>query len=180
MLPMTVLRRLDCVLEPTKEKVLAEEKRLAGGKVKNIEPLLCRVSGVPFYNTGRYTFEKLKGDPDNIAANLTHYIKGFSAQARDIIENFGFEEQIARLEKADRLYLVVSKFCEIDLHPAVVSNIEMGYIFEELIRKFNEASNEEAGDHFTPREVIRLMVNLTNGLIIIWLIKQRHRGYREA
>ena len=160
MLPMTVLRRLDCVLEPTKEKVLAEEKKLAGGKVKNIEPLLCRVSGVPFYNTSRYTFEKLKGDPDNIAANLTHYIKGFSARARDIIENFGFEEQIARLEKADRLYLVVSKFCEIDLHPAVVSNIEMGYIFEELIRKFNEASNEEAGDHFTPREVIRLMVNL--------------------
>jgi len=160
MLPMTVLRRLDCVLEPTKEKVLAEEKKLAGGKVKNIEPLLCRVSGVPFYNTSRYTFQKLKGDPDNIAANLTHYIKGFSARARDIIENFGFEEQIARLEKADRLYLVVSKFCEIDLHPAVVSNIEMGYIFEELIRKFNEASNEEAGDHFTPREVIRLMVNL--------------------
>jgi len=160
MLPMTVLRRLDCVLEPTKEKVLAEGKKLAGGKVKNIEPLLCRVSGVPFYNTSRYTFQKLKGDPDNIAANLTHYIKGFSARARDIIENFGFEEQIARLEKADRLYLVVSKFCEIDLHPAVVSNIEMGYIFEELIRKFNEASNEEAGDHFTPREVIRLMVNL--------------------
>jgi len=160
MLPLTVLRRLDCVLEPTKEKVLERLKKLQGGKVKNVEPILCRVTGVPFYNTSRYTFEKLKGDPDNIAANLTNYLKGFSRRAREIIEHFGFEEHIAKLDKADRLYLVVSRFCEIDLHPDVVSNIEMGYIFEELIRRFNEASNEEAGDHFTPREVIRLMVNL--------------------
>jgi len=160
MLPLTVLRRLDCVLEPTKEKVLERLKKLQGGKVKNVEPILCRVTGVPFYNTSRYTFEKLKGDPNNIAANLTNYIKGFSRRAREIIDHFGFEEQIAKLDKADRLYLVVSRFCEIDLHPNVVSNIEMGYIFEELIRRFNEASNEEAGDHFTPREVIRLMVNL--------------------
>ena len=160
MLPMTVLRRLDCVLEPTKDKVLEQQKKLSGGKVKNVDPILCRVTGVPFYNTSRYTFEKLKGDPNNIAANLTNYIKGFSSRAREIIEHFGFEEHIAKLDKADRLYLVVSKFCDIDLHPHNVSNIEMGYIFEELIRRFNEASNEEAGDHFTPREVIRLMVNL--------------------
>lgn len=160
MLPMTVLRRLDCVLEPTKDKVLEQQKKLSGGKVKNVDLILCRVTGIPFYNTSRYTFEKLKGDPDNIAANLTHYIKGFSTRAREIIENFGFEEHIAKLDKADRLYLVVSKFCDIDLHPHAVSNIEMGYIFEELIRRFNEASNEEAGDYFTPREVIRLMVNL--------------------
>lgn len=160
MLPMTVLRRLDCVLEPTKDKVLEQQKKLSGGKVKNVDSILCRVTGVPFYNTSRYTFEKLKGDPNNIAANLTNYIKGFSTRAREIIENFGFEEHIAKLDKSDRLYLVVSKFCDIDLHPHAVSNIEMGYIFEELIRRFNEASNEEAGDHFTPREVIRLMVNL--------------------
>jgi type I restriction enzyme M protein len=160
MLPMTVLRRLDCVLEPTKDKVLARLKKLRGTKVKKPEPILCRVSGVPFYNTSRYTFEKLRGDPNNIAANLTNYIKGFSSRAREIIDHFGFEEHIAKLDKADRLYLVVSKFCEIDLHPDTVPNIEMGYIFEELIRRFNEASNEEAGDHFTPREVIRLMVNL--------------------
>lgn len=160
MLPMTVLRRLDCVLEPTKEKALEQQKKLAGGKVKNVDPILCRATGVPFYNTSRFTFEKLKGDPNNIAANLTNYIKGFSARAREIVEHFGFEEHIAKLDKADRLYLVVSKFCEIDLHPNAVSNIEMGYIFEELIRRFNEVSNEEAGDHFTPREVIRLMVNL--------------------
>lgn len=160
MLPMTVLRRLDCVLEPTKEKVLEQQNKLSGGKVKNIDPILCRVTGVPFYNTSRFTLEKLKGDPNNIAANLTNYIKGFSSRASDIIDHFGFEEHIAKLDKADRLYLVVSKFCDIDLHPTAVSNIEMGYIFEELIRRFNEASNEEAGDHFTPREVIRLMVNL--------------------
>ena len=160
MLPMTVLRRLDCMLEPTKDKVHAKLKSLEGGKVKNVEPLLCRVTGVPFFNTSRYTFEKLKGDPNNIAANLTNYIKGFSGRAREIIEHFSFEEHIAKLDKADRLFLLVSKFCEMDLHPDRVSNIEMGYIFEELIRRFNEASNEEAGDHFTPREVIRLMVNL--------------------
>lgn len=159
-LPMTVLRRLDCLLEPTKEKVLNRLKKLQDSKVKNVGPILCRVSGVPFYNTSRFTFEKLKGDPDNIAANLTNYIKGFSSRAREIIEHFGFEEHIAKLDKANRLYLLVSKFCEIDLHPDRVSNREMGYIFEELIRRFNEASNEEAGDHFTPREVIRLMVDI--------------------
>ncbi|MBM4300799.1 MAG: SAM-dependent DNA methyltransferase [Deltaproteobacteria bacterium] len=160
MLPLTVLRRLDCVLEPTKDKVLAELKRRQGGKIKDLEPILCRVSGVPFYNTSRYTFEKLKGDPNHIAANLTYYIKGFSTRAREIIDHFGFEEHIGKLDKANRLYLIVLKFAEIDLHPDTVTNIEMGYIFEELIRRFNEASNEEAGDHFTPREVIRLMVNL--------------------
>jgi len=160
MLPMTVLRRLDCVLEPTKEKVLERQKKHAGGKVKNLDPILCRVTGVPFYNTSRYTFEKLKGAPNNIAANLTNYIKGFSARAREIIEQFEFEEHIAKLDKADRLYLIVSRFCQVDLHPDTVANIEMGYIFEELIRRFNEASNEKAGDHFTPREVIRLMVDL--------------------
>ena len=160
MLPLTVLRRLDCVLEPTKEEVIKKRDKLADSKVKNIEPFLCKVTGVPFYNTSPFTFEKLKGDPNNIAANLINFIKGFSSRARDIIEHFGFEKHITKLDKSDRLFLVISKFCEIDLHPDIVSNIEMGYIFEELIRRFNEDSNEEAGDHFTPREVIRLMVNL--------------------
>ncbi len=160
MLPMTVLRRLDCVLEPTKEKVLQKQKKLQGSKVTNTEKILNKVAGVNFHNTSRFTFEKLKGDPNNIAANLTNYIKGFSSTARDIIEHFSFEEQIAKLDKHDRLFLLVSKFCDINLHPDAVSNLEMGYIFEELIRKFNEASNEEAGDYFTPREVIRLMVDL--------------------
>ena len=160
MLPLTVLRRLDCVLEPTKNEVLKAREQWADKGKGILEAKLTYITGVPFYNTSRYTFEKLKGDPNNIAANLTDYIKGFSTRALDVIEHFGFEEEIAKLDKADRLYLIVSRFCEIDLHPDTVSNIEMGYIFEELIRKFNEASNEEAGDHFTPREVIRLMVNL--------------------
>ncbi|BAS29192.1 DNA methyltransferase [Limnochorda pilosa] len=160
MLPMTVLRRLDCVLEPTKDKVLEASEKWSGKGEGVLHGKLTRASGASFFNTSRYTFEKLKGDPDHIAANLTDYIKGFSSQAREIIEHFGFEEHIAKLDKVDRLFLLVSKFCEIDLHPDSVSNIEMGYIFEELIRRFNEASNEEAGDHFTPREVIRLMVNL--------------------
>ena len=160
MLPMTVLRRLDCVLEPTKNEVLKKIKILKDGKVKNIEPILNKVAGQSFHNTSLYNFEKLKGDPANISANLINYIKGFSKRAREIIEHFGFEEHIDKLDKADRLYLLVSRFCDIDLHPDKVPNIEMGYIFEELIRRFNEASNEEAGDHFTPREVIRLMVNL--------------------
>ena len=159
-LPLTVLRRLDCVLDSTKEDVLRKYESLQGCQIKNIEPLLNKVAGQSFHNTSKFTFEKLKGDPQNIAANLTNYIKGFSSKAREIFEHFGFEEHIARLDKANRLYLVVSKFSEIDLHPDVVPNIEMGYIFEELIRKFSELSNEEAGDHFTPREVIRLMVDL--------------------
>lgn len=159
-LPLTILRRLDCVLEPTKEKVLDAYKQFRDKGPGVLEKKLERVSGVPFWNISRFTFEKLKGDPDNIAANLTNYIKGFSSRAREIIEHFGFEEHIAKLDNADRLYLLVSKFCEIDLHPDRVSNLEMGYIFEELIRRFNEASNEEAGDHFTPREVIRLMVDI--------------------
>src|SRR5680860_926812 len=103
MLPLTVLRRLDCVLEPTKDQVLARANKLEGGKLKNVEPVLCRITGVPFCNTSRYTFEKLKGDPNNIAANLTNYIKGFSIRAREIIERFGFEEHIARLDKGDSL-----------------------------------------------------------------------------
>ena len=160
MLPLIVLRRLDCVLEPKKEKVLAKVKSLKGSKVKNIEPILNRTAGQKFHNKSKFTFEKLKADPDNISANLTNYMKGFSERARKIIEHFKFEEEIVELEKHNRLYKIISKFCEIDLHPDKIKNIQMGYIFEELIRRFNEASNEEAGDHFTPREVIRLMVDL--------------------
>ena len=162
MLPMTVLRRLDCILEPTKEKVLQRLESLKGGPVKDLEPILNRAAGQAFHNTSKFDFQALKGDPNNIAANLTHYIKCFSSKAREIVEYFGFEEQIIKLDKANRLYLIVSKFSEreIDLHPNTVPNIEMGYIFEELIRKFSEQRNEEAGDHFTPREVIRLMVDI--------------------
>ena len=159
-LPLTVLRRLDCVLEPTKADVLARYESLKGGTVKNQEPILNHAAGQAFHNTSRLDFPKLTDDPANVAPNLQQYIASFSSRAREIIEYFGFEAEIEKLDKADRLYLVVKKFAEIDLHPDAVSNVEMGYIFEELVRKFSEAANETAGDHFTPREVIRLMVNL--------------------
>lgn len=156
-LPFTVLRRLDCVLEPTKEQVLA---RIPTITAQNKGPILERITGQTFYNTSRYDFKKLKDDANHIADNLINYINGFSPNAREIIDYFNFTEQITRLDNANLLYLVVCKFAEIDFHPHTVSNIEMGYIFEELIRKFSEISNETAGEHFTPREVIRLMVNI--------------------
>ncbi len=160
-LPMTVLRRLDCVLRDTKPKVLARYETLKGGKVKNLDPILQRITGVPFHNISKLDFEKLKGDPNHIAANLVAYIKGFSGEARDIfIESFRFADQIERLDRANLLYQVICRFADVDLRPDVVSNHTMGLLFEELIRRFAEQSNETAGEHFTPREVIRLMVDL--------------------
>jgi type I restriction enzyme M protein len=158
-LPLTVIRRLDCVLEPTKEAVLAKAAQLSG-RIENVDPILCAVSGEQFYNTSPLTFRRLLDDPENVAANLLTYIGGFSEAARDVVEKFDFGTQIARLDRAGLLYQVVAKFCDVDLHPNTVSNLEMGYVYEELIRRFSELSNETAGEHFTPREVIRLMVNL--------------------
>src|ERR1035437_1651025 len=166
MLPMTVLRRFDCVLAPTKDAVLKRYSRLKDSKVKNYDPILNDVAkgddGKPlgFHNHSELDFQKLKGDPDNIGRHLTDYIAGFSENVRKIFERFEFEKEIEKLEEANRLYAVVSKFAEIDLHPDCVDNITMGLVFEDLIRRFNEAANETAGDHFTPREVIRLMVTL--------------------
>ena len=158
-MPLTVLRRLDCVLEPTKAKVLERHAKLKGS-IDNIGPVLEAVSGEQFYNTSPLDFRRLLDDPTQIAGNLRAYIAGFSPSARDIIEKFDFDTQITKLDRGNLLYLVVSKFAEIDLHPNKVSNLEMGYLYEELIRRFSELSNETAGEHFTPREVIRLMVNL--------------------
>ena len=159
-LPLVVLRRLDCVLEPTKAEVLARHEALKG-RVENVAPVLESVSGIrEVYNTSPLDFRRLLDDPANVAGNLRSYIAGFSPATRDVIEKFGFDAQITRLERANLLYLVVSQFAEIDLHPDTVSNLEMGYLYEELIRRFSELSNETAGEHFTPREVIRLMVDL--------------------
>jgi len=158
-LPLTVIRRLDCVLEPTKVTVLSRYAQLKG-RVENIEPVLQSVAGEQFYNTSHLTFSRLLDDPGQIAGNLRGYIAGFSSAARDVIDKFRFDVEIARLDQANLLYLVISKFADLDLHPSVVSNLEMGYLYEELIRRFSELSNETAGEHFTPREVIRLMVNL--------------------
>lgn len=158
-LPLVVIRRLDCVLEPTKSDVLAKYEEL-NGVVDNLEPALQAVAQQQFFNTSPLSLAKLLDDPDSIADSLNLYIGGFSAAASDVIEKFDFSVQVERLKKADVLYQVVSRFAEIDLHPNQISNIEMGYLYEELIRKFSELSNETAGEHFTPREVIHLMVNL--------------------
>ena len=158
-LPFTVLRRLDCVLDSTKDAVLAE----LAAKEKlgvNPAPFLKRKTSLPFFNQSPLDLKKLLGDPTNVAQNLFSYIQGFSPEVRDIFEHFEFQTQVERLSKAGLLYQVTEKFCQIDLHPNKVSNADMGTVFEELIRKFAELSNETAGEHFTPREVIRLMVNL--------------------
>ena len=158
-LPFTVLRRLDCVLEPTKSTVLTElEKRNKAGL--NPEPFLTKASGQKFYNTSPLDLKKLMGDQDNIRVHLEAYIHGFTPAVRDIFTAFEFDKQIERLDRAKLLYMVTEKFANIDLHPDRVTNDQMGHVFEELIRKFAELSNETAGEHFTPREVIRLMVNL--------------------
>jgi type I restriction enzyme M protein len=166
MLPMVVLRRLDCVLEPTKDAVVAEHARLVAARAPEnaIPRLLTRVVGQgrkqPLYNTSPYTFQKLLGDSENIAPNLVAFINGFSDTARRIFEKFKFGDQIEKLDSSNRLYAIIQAMAGIDLHPNRVSNIEMGYLFEHLIMRFNEQANEEAGDHFTPREVIRLMTHL--------------------
>jgi type I restriction enzyme M protein len=162
MLPMTVLRRFDCVLAPSKAKVLAEFERGKGGKLEGdaLDSKLNKAAGQRFHNHSPLDFEKLKGDPDHIEKHLVSYIKGFSANVRRIFEYFEFEGEIEKMREANILFLVVSKFADVDLHPKTVPNDQMGSIFENLIRRFNELANETAGDHFTPREVIRLMVNI--------------------
>jgi len=166
MLPMTVLRRFDCVLGATKQKVLAEYENLKHKDSQLVDRVLnSKAKGddkkpLGFHNHSALDFKALKGDPDNVGRHLTDYIHGFSENVRKIFEYFEFEKEIEKMEEANRLYLVVAKFADINLHPDVVDNITMGLVFEDLIRRFNEAANETAGDHFTPREVIRLMVNL--------------------
>ncbi|AHF03944.1 DNA methyltransferase [Marichromatium purpuratum 984] len=177
-LPFILLRRLDQVLAQTREAVWSADRASEGLAEALREKMLMKAAGCGFYNLSRLDLPKLLQDPDNIAASLTAYLHGFSANVRDILERFRFEAQIARLDTANLLYLVARKFVEIDLHPyrldpnghpirdangqpeANVTNHEMGVIFEELIRRFSEQSNETAGEHFTPREVIAFMVNL--------------------
>lgn len=168
MLPLIVLRRFDLVLAENKQKVLDEKKRLEDKGITGpaLEKSLSRIAAADrkqeLFNTSGFTFEKLLGDAPNIAGNLIAYIQGFSPRARDIFDKFEFETEIAKLDEANRLFLIIKEFCsaDINLSPKAISNLQMGYLFEELVRKFNEQANEEAGDHFTPREVIRLMVEL--------------------
>lgn len=158
-LPFTILRRLDAVLAETKDDVLAEYEKSKDGGIP-LTVLLPRKSKHAFYNTSRYDFAKLTGDAENVRENLLDYVRGFSDNVRDIFEKYKLEERIEELHEHDLLFLIAQQFASIDLHPSNVSNVEMGLIFEELIRKFAESSNETAGEHFTPREVIHLMVDI--------------------
>lgn len=166
MLPMVVLRRLDSVLEPTKDAVLAEYKKLVAQEMPEaaMDRLLGKAADPsrkhPLYNTSPYTFSRLLADAENIAPNLAAYINGFSPTARAIFEKFKFNDQVEKLDASNRLFTIVKSMADIDLHPDRIDNLQMGYLFEHLVMRFNEQANEEAGDHFTPREVIRLMANL--------------------
>jgi len=162
MIPMTVLRRLDCVLAPTKARLLARHAALKARKLDadTIEKTLRHEFKLAFFNTSRFTFANLLGAPNELAPNLVAFIKGFSKQARDVLDRFEFDKEIQKLDEANALFEVFKAFAAVDLHPDRVPNTAMGYVFEDLVRRFNEQANEEAGDHFTPREVIRLMVHL--------------------
>jgi type I restriction enzyme M protein len=158
-LPLTVLRRLDGVLAPTKQRVLEKHKQLRG-RLETMDPVLNRITGVQFNNTSELDLLRVLDDPPNVADQLRRYVAGFSGDVRDVFEKFDLDAQIARLDASNLLYLVLGKFVDMDLGPESISNTEMGYLYEELIRRFSELSNETAGEHFTPREVVELMVNL--------------------
>ncbi|MET8938143.1 class I SAM-dependent DNA methyltransferase [Streptomyces rubiginosohelvolus] len=158
-LPFTVLRRLECVLEPTRDKVVETVSKFAGQDI-DTDRFLRRASGHAFYNRSELTLRKIAADPQNAAKNLQVYVATFSTNAREVLEKYDFQQQVKKLDDANLLYQVIGKFTDLDLRPEVVPNHNMGYIFEELIRRFSEQSNETAGEHFTPREVIKLMVEL--------------------
>ena len=173
-LPFTVLRRLDAILEPTKDKVIEMHEQLNKMNIENQSPQLRKVSGYVFYNTSNFTFKKLLNDPSNIRQNLENYLDGFSSDVQDIISKFKLRNQLTTMEEGNITFSLIEKYCsaQINLSPLPVkdkegkvlleglSNLGMGYVFEELIRKFNEENNEEAGEHFTPREIIKLMTHL--------------------
>ena len=159
-LPLTVLRRLDCVLAPTREDVLQRQTELKGRGLEDLHRQLCRASGLAFYNTSRFDFERLLADAPNVAPNLRNYIAGFSHNMREVLERFDFDNTISRLDESGLLFQVLERFGGVDLHPDQIDNATMGTIFEELIRRFNEALNENPGEHFTPRDVVHLMVGL--------------------
>ena len=159
-LPLTVLRRFDCILAPTKAKVLEKHAEIKGKPDTVVRSMLQKVTGRPFYNLSKLDFATLLNDPNHLAPNLVSYINKFSPNVRGIMEKFAFDQQIARLAEKNLLYEVIKKFAAIDLSSEHIDNVQMGYVFEELIRIGAEQSNEEAGEHFTPREVIKLMVNL--------------------
>ena len=161
-LPLTVLRRFDCLLAPTKEAALAAYREVKGKPESIVVHKLQEVTGWPFYNLSKLDFPRLLDDPNQLAQNLIAYINAFSPDVRKIMERFAFDQQIARMAEKNVLFEVIKAFCDprLDLSQTAVDAVQMGYVFEELIRVGAEQANEEAGEHFTPREVIKLMVNL--------------------
>lgn len=158
-LPFVVLRRLDCVLEPNKDKVVSLYNDLKS-KVEDPSPIIYKQVGQKFYNASRFDLSRIKQDPQNVRKNLDNYLNGFSQNVFEIIDNFQLEKPIQKLDKNNRLYLLIDKFTDVDLHPDKVNNHMMGQIFEELLRKFSEMSNETSGEHYTPRDVVKLLVAL--------------------
>ena len=159
-LPLTVIRRFDCILADTKDAVLEKYEQVKALPMKDV--FLKNASGRDFYNTSKYTFERLLDDPDHIEENFRDYLNGFSENVREILEKFKFDGHITTMANKNILYIIIKEFTstKANLHPDLISNLEMGYIFEEIIRRFSEAHNEDAGQHYTPREVIHLMVNI--------------------
>jgi type I restriction enzyme M protein len=182
-----MVRRLDCVLEPTKEKVLNKLEALQAKGMKASDPVVAaalqKVSGVPFHNTSRLTFVRLKDDPNHVAQNLRNYLKGFSGDARDIVEQFKFDDQVTRLDEANLLYQVIGLFADVDLHPDLVPNHTMGSVFEELIRRFNEKKNEEAGADSSGRcPAMSRPCRTASAVILGWTLRGTadRTGFRHA
>ena len=157
-LPFVVLRRLDCILEPHKEEMFNLYETYKD-KLNDVSPIIRKQTGTTYYNTSKYDLSRLKGDPTNVLMNFRNYVNGYSPQVREIIEHFQLDTLVDKLSRNRRLYQLIDRFTEIDLHPSVVSNHQMGQIYEELLRRFSEMTNEESGDHYTPRDIVKLLVN---------------------
>ena len=161
-LPFVVMRRLDCVLEPKKDEVYDLYTKFKD-QLADPSPVILRQVGLPFFNTSKYDLSRIKSDPTNVLMNFNNYVQGYSENVLDIIENFSINPLVEKLQKNKRLYLLIDKFTEFDLHPDKIDNHQMGSVYEELLRKFSEMSNEESGDHFTPRDVVKLLVSMVFG-----------------
>ena len=161
-LPFVVMRRLDCVLEPKKDEVYELFTKYKD-QLEDPSPVILRQVGLPFFNTSRFDLSRIKSDPNNVLMNFNNYVQGYSNNVLDIIENFSINPLVEKLHKQKRLYLLIDKFTEFDLHPDKIDNHQMGSVYEELLRKFSEMSNEESGDHFTPRDVVKLLVSFVFG-----------------
>ena len=161
-LPFVVMRRLDCVLEPKKDEVYELYNKFKN-QLSDPSPVILRQVGLPFFNTSKFDLSRIKSDPTNVLMNFNNYVQGYSKSVLDIIENFSINPLVEKLDKNKRLYLLIDKFTEFDLHPDNIDNHQMGSVYEELLRKFSEMSNEESGDHFTPRDVVKLLVSFVFG-----------------